>query len=72
MTGGPQQDALSSEVYERAFTKLMAGTDLALLSEEERQAVAAAQEQAGQTGQSYPLPASMTPKHGTGEEPHRG
>ena len=69
---GPEQDVLASEAYERAFAKLMRGTDVALLSEEERQAVAAAKEQVGHAGESYPLPASMTPKHGTGEEPHRG
>lgn len=69
---GPAGNALASEVYERAFTKLVGGTDLALLPDGEREAVAAAQEQAGHAGSGYPLPASMTPQHGTGEEPHRG
>lgn len=66
----PAVNALGSEVYGRAFSKLMHGTDLALLSEEERQAVAAAQEQAGHAGPG-PLPASMT-HSASGEEPRRG
>lgn len=68
----PAQNVLASEIYERAFAKLMRGTDLALLSEEERQSVAAARQQAGHAGSGYPLPTSITPQHGTGEEPHRG
>lgn len=57
----PIRDALPSEVYRRAFGKVMAGTDVALLDEDERQALKAAREVTNTQGPGYPAPWGMDP-----------
>ncbi len=59
MSGGDVERSggvLASPEYASAFQKVMSGTDLSLLSEEERDVVRAARATAGVDGPGYPPP----------------
>lgn len=57
----PIREALASDVYERAFGKVMTGTDAALLDDDERQALKTAREVTDAQGPGYPMPWHMDP-----------
>lgn len=54
-------EALSDPAYERAFAKVSAGTDPALLPDDERAAVMRAKELSGTPGPGYPMPQRADP-----------
>lgn len=57
----PVRDALSSETYKRAFGKVLSGTDVALLDDDELAALKTAREVTDTQGPGYPAPWDMDP-----------
>lgn len=57
----PVREVLASEVYKRAFGKVMTGTDVALLDEDEREALKTAREVTDTQGPGYPAPWDVDP-----------
>jgi hypothetical protein len=60
------REALSSEVYERAFSKVMSGVDPASLPDDERDAIRRAKDVTG-TGAGYPMPWRLDPTRNQGQ-----
>lgn len=62
----PVREVLSSAAYESAFPKVMSGVDLALLTDEERDAVRRAKELTDTPGAGYPMPLRLDPTRNQG------
>lgn len=55
------ESVLSSQAYADAFVKVMSGTDLELLSDDERRVLREAREAARTEGPGYPMPTRLDP-----------